>query len=151
MSEFSVLETVVREVDFRGGKLKVSPLKVGQIPAFTRAIRPCIAAIAGFIVSVPSDGAAGGGGEPKVEFDVDVEKIATLIGDHGESITEAVSIATKVPRAIMDDTSPEEFLVLATAVVGVNVDFFGRAMAKAKEAAESHRAASGIGLAPSSS
>lgn len=152
MNDFSVLETVTRKVEFRGEQLNVSPLKVGQMPPFTRAIRPCLAAIVGFIVSVPPDGAVNGGGEPTTDIEINVEKIVGLIADHGEAIIEAVSIATKMPREKIEDATPEEFLVLVTAVIGVNIDFFARAMAKAKEAAaESHRAASGTGLEPSSS
>lgn len=149
MSEFSVLDNGTVQVSFRGEPLKLSPLKIGQIPAFSKAIRPCIAAIAGFITSAPSGDAGSGGGEPGLDLQVDMRGIVDLFADYGDSMIDAVAVATRIEKATLQDTLPDEFLELVTAVVKVNVDFFGRAMAKAT--AENHRRlVSGPGPTPSS-
>lgn len=101
------LETYIPEVrrPVIGGKaVSVAPLKVRQIPAFARAVSPAAAAL----------------------FAGD---IAGAIGRHGESLIEAISIATGEPVEWLGDLEALDFMRLVADVVEVNADFFGRRMA----------------------
>lgn len=134
MSEYSVLEITTREVVVQGKPLKVSPVKVGQLPGFARAIKPVFAALADLLRSVPSADGAGGGGEPKLEdfhLDLDAGKVLDIIEQHGDHLIDAAAVAVRVERSVIEDAAPDEFVALVRAIVEVNVDFFGRAVAKA--------------------
>jgi hypothetical protein len=131
MSDISVLEPVTREVAYRGGALTVSPLTVGQIPAFSRTIAPMFAALADIFTHPPSGAGAGGGGE----LLVDVQDLLELAGEHGDRMIDAVAIATGQKREDIAAGNPAEFIDLLVAVIEVNADFFARAMAKAQKAA----------------
>lgn len=132
MDDLSVLEKVTETVDFRGQSLTVSPLKVGQIPAFTRAIRPVFAALAGLVASIPLSAPNGEGGEPTVpaDFELPLEEIAGLVAEHGEKLIEAVSIALRIKKEAVEDAEIDEFIGMVRAIVKVNADFFARAMRK---------------------
>lgn len=130
MTNTSVLEPVSREATVKGETLKVTPLKVGQIPAFTRAIRPVFAAFAGLFSSIPLGKQAGEGGETQ-EIEVDFQMLAGLIEEHGETMIKAVAIATRKDAKEIEDLELDEFVGLARAIIEVNADFFARAMAKA--------------------
>lgn len=148
MEDTSVLEQATREVAYEGGTLTVTPLKVGQIPAFTRAIRPIFSAIGDFIISAPSGGGQPDGGE--VSIDIDFEKIGGLIADHGDTLIDAAAIAVRKPRDFIANGSPANFVSLVRAIVEVNVDFFDRAVPKSALVMPV-LALNGAGLTPSSS
>lgn len=148
MEDTSVLEPATREVAYGVGTLKVTPLKVGQLPAFTRAIRPIFSAIADIITSAPSGGDEGAGGETHLE--VDLEKIGGLIADHGDALIDAAAVAVRKPRQLIEDGAPDEFVSLLRAIVEVNVDFFDRAVPREGLAMPAPRV-NGAGLTHSSS
>jgi len=104
MDGLDVLEPVATTVTFNGKELKLSPLKVGQIPAFARHIRPQL-------------GSAMTG-------KIDVVAIMGLLADSGDNIIEAVALASGVPADELRDTTPDKLIELAIAVVKVNADFF---------------------------
>lgn len=83
-----------------GGKhVAVSPLRVRQIPAFTRAISPIMGPLlAGDMLAAVSVG--------------------------GEDLVRAIAIATGESEEWLGDLLPDEFIQLAAAVVEVNADFF---------------------------
>lgn len=122
-------------VSFRGAQYQVGPLRVGQIPAFARAIRPMLGTIIG---SFGDDSA------------VSVDSIMDAIADHGEQFIEAVSIASGIPVEQLREADAAEFLALVPIVLRVNRDFLkGRlspAIAAAIQAAKP--ATSGIGQTP---
>lgn len=131
MNDLSVLEKPTREVVLKGVSLKVSPLKVGQLPAFTRAIRPVFAAFASLLASPLSAGPAGEGGElPEIDFDL--EKVADLITDHGDNLMTACAIAIRKDKVDIEDLEIDEFIHLVRAIIEVNADFFARAMNREK-------------------
>lgn len=141
----SVLETVTREVAFKGQPLKVAPLQIGQVPAFSRAIRPMFSALTVAFSSTPSvDGEGGGGG-----LQVEAEELLNLAADHGDQMIDAVAVAVRKDRADIAASDPVEFMDLLVAVIEVNSDFFARAVAKAAKG--SHRRASGTGQMRSNS
>lgn len=102
----SDLETLIPqgvELVIDGELLAIKPLKVGQIPAFLRAITPVMQQIGG-------DG---------------IDWLA-LFGEHGDDLLTAVSIAVGKPRAWVDALDADEAILVAAKVIEVNADFFTR-------------------------
>jgi len=129
--EYSAIEPISEEVVFRGKSYVVAPLTVGQIPRFARALKP----LAG-VDLLGSLSAA------------DAGTILALVADHGESLIEAVAVATGVPKAEIEAASADELIGIAMIVVGVNGDFFSRRLAPAISKAL-QLARSGAGRMPS--
>ena len=103
MSDLETLIPQAVELDIDGEPLAIKPLKVGQMPAFLRAITPVMQQIGG-------DG---------IDW-------LTLIGERGDELLTAVSIAIGKPRAWVDELAADEAILLAAKVIEVNADFFTR-------------------------
>lgn len=86
-----------------GEPLAVKPLKVGQLPAFLRAISPAMQQLAA----------------PAIDW-------LGLFGRHGDDLLTAVAIAVAKPRAWVDELAADEAILLAAKVIEVNADFFTR-------------------------
>jgi hypothetical protein len=100
------LETLIPqavELVIDGEPLAIKPLKVGQMPAFLRAITPVMQQIGG-------DG---------------IDWLA-LFGERGDDLLTAVSIAVGKPRAWVDALDADQAILLAAKVIEVNADFFTR-------------------------
>lgn len=82
--------------------LELTPLKVGELPAFTRAIRPFAERL---------------GTEPDW---------LSLLAEHGEAVLAALAIASRRPRVWIDGLDLDEAIRLAEALLEVNADFFVR-------------------------
>ena len=103
MSDLDKLVPQTFEITLAGETISVKSLKVGQMPAFLRAITPVRQQISG-------DG---------------IDWLA-LFGERGDDLLTAVSIAVGKPRAWVDDLAADEAIVLAAKVIEVNADFFTR-------------------------
>ena len=103
MSDLDNLVPQTVELVIDGEPLAIKPLKVGQMPAFLRAITPVMQQIGG-------DG---------IDW-------LTLIGERGDELLTAVSIAIGKPRAWVDELAADEAILLAAKVIEVNADFFTR-------------------------
>ena len=103
MSDLETLIPQAVELVIDGEPLVIRPLKVGQMPAFLRAITPVMQQIGG-------DG---------------IDWLA-LFGERGDDLLTAVSIAVGKPRAWVDDLAADEAILLAAKVIEVNADFFTR-------------------------
>lgn len=108
MSDLEVIKPAATTVAFAGTELQITPLKVGQLPAFARAIKPLGAAI---------EQVATG---QKV---LNLAAMLDMIADHGDAVIEATSIGSGVERAKLDDATPDQLIELAVAVLKVNADF----------------------------
>jgi CelD/BcsL family acetyltransferase involved in cellulose biosynthesis len=86
-------------VDAGGKTHAILPLKVRQIPGFLRAIQPVFGPLA--------DG-----------------NIAAALVQGGDSLAEAVAIATGQPIDWVQDLYPDDLLRLTSAIIEVNADFF---------------------------
>ena len=106
--EYNAIEPIATEVNFRGAKRHITPLKVGQLPKFARAIK-----------GIGADGLAA------LETG-DVAGIFDLIAVHGEQIIEAASVASNIERKEIEEADSDELLLLIAAVMRVNADFFAR-------------------------
>ena len=86
-----------------GETLAIKPLKVGQMPAFLRAISPVMQHLT------------------RAEIDW-----LTLFGEQGDDLLAAIAIAVAKPRQWVDDLAADEAILLAAKVIEVNADFFTR-------------------------
>ena len=129
MSDLDKLVPQACEVTLAGETVSVKPLKVGQMPAFLRAIAPVMQQISG-------DG---------------IDWLA-LFGERGDDLLTAVSIAVGKPREWVDDLAADEAIVLAAKVIEVNADFFTRTVMPRLEDlfAQANAAAAATGSTPSS-
>ena len=103
MSDLETLIPQAVELVIDGEPLAIKPLRVGQMPAFLRAITPVMQQIGG-------DG---------------IDWLA-LFGERGDDLLTAVSIAVGKPRAWVDELAADEAILLAAKVIEVNADFFTR-------------------------
>ncbi len=103
MDELDKLVPAGIEVCVAGETLKLLPLKVGQLPAFLRAVSPVLQQLR------------------STEIDW-----LGLFADRGDDLLSAIAIAVGKPRAWVDALAADEALLLAAKVVEVNADFFSR-------------------------
>jgi hypothetical protein len=90
-------------VQVAGETIAISPLKVGQLPAFLRVISPVMAHLS----------------HPQINW-------LALFGERGDDLLNAIGIAVKKPREWVDDLAADDALLLAAKVMEVNADFFTR-------------------------
>lgn len=88
-----------------GEAILLAPLKVGQLPAFLRAISPVISELNG----------------------QSIDWLA-LFGAHGDALLGAIAIAIRKPLDWVENLNADEALLLAARVMEVNADFFTRAV-----------------------
>jgi len=103
MSELETLIPAGADVVIAGETLTITPLKVGQLPAFLRTITPVMQSLT-----------AG-------EIDWLV-----LFGERGHDLLSAIAIAVGKPRTWVDELAADEALLLAAKVIEINADFFTR-------------------------
>lgn len=100
----SDLETLIPQpVDLviGGESLAIKPLKVGQMPAFLRAISPVM--------------------QQLTASEIDWLE---LFGERGDDLLSAIAIAVGKPRTWVDELAADEAILLAAKVIEVNADFF---------------------------
>lgn len=103
MSDLDKLVPQAVEISLAGEIVAIKPLKIGQMPAFLRAITPVMQQL-------------GGNG---------IDWLA-LFGEHGDDLLTAVSIAIGKPRMWVDALDADEAILVAAKVIEVNADFFTR-------------------------
>ena len=99
---FAALPPVPVTLVIGGEPLELTPIRVGELPAFARAVQPVAVSL-----SASPDWLA-------------------LMAEHGEAVIEAVAIATRRPVDWVAGLELDEAVHLAEAVFGVNADFFIR-------------------------
>ena len=99
---FAVLPPVPVFIEIAGERIDLTPIKVGELPAFARAVQPLAASL-----SASPDWLA-------------------LLAEHGEAVIAAIAIATRRPVDWVAGLDLDEAVRLAEAVFGVNADFFIR-------------------------
>lgn len=97
---FAALPPVPATITIAGETLDITPLKVGELPAFARAVRP----IAEKITATPD--------------------WLSLLSDHGEHVIEALAIASRRDVAWVAGLNIDDAIRLAEVVFEVNADFF---------------------------
>lgn len=104
-----VIEAAPTAITIAGRVASIRPLKIGQIPAFTRALRPMMGGIAAAV-----------GGDNAITIGT---ALVDLIADHGEGIIELLAVATQIPAAEIAEADPAELVPVIQAVISVNKDF----------------------------
>ncbi len=99
---FAALPPVPASVEIAGERIDLTPLKVGEVPAFAHAVQPIAVSL-----SASPDWLA-------------------LLAEHGEAVIAAVAIATRRPVDWVAGLDLDEAVRLAEAVFEVNADFFIR-------------------------
>ena len=97
---FAALPPVPVMLVIGGERLELTPLKVGDVPAFARAVQPVAASL-----SASPDWLA-------------------LLALHGEAVIDAVAIASRRPPEWVSGLALDDAVRLAEAVFEVNADFF---------------------------
>ncbi len=97
---FAALPPVPLSIEIAGERIDLTPLKVGEVPAFARAVQPIAVGL-----SASPDWLA-------------------LLAEHGEAVIAAIAIATRRPVDWVAGLDLDEAVRLAEAVFGVNADFF---------------------------
>ena len=97
---FAALPPVPVTLVIGSERLELTPLKVGDVPAFARAIQPAAVSLSA---------------------SPDWLKLLAL---HGEAVVEAVAIASRRPPEWVRDLELDDAVRLAEAVFEVNADFF---------------------------
>ena len=103
MSDLDKLVPQAVEISLAGEIVAIKPLKIGQMPAFLRAITPVMQQFGGNSIDW-----------------------LALFGEHGDDLLTAVSIAIGKPRAWVDALDADEAILVAAKVIEVNADFFTR-------------------------
>ncbi len=98
----AALPPVPHTLEIAGETLELTPLKVGELPAFVRAIHPFAQHIG-----------------------AEVDWLA-LFGERGEDVVVALAVAARRPREWVAQLSLDAAIQLAEAVFEVNADFFIR-------------------------
>lgn len=101
---FAALPPVPLSIEIAGERIDLTPLKVGEVPAFARAVQPIAVGL-----SASPDWLA-------------------LLAEHGEAVIAAIAIATRRPVVWVAGLDLDEAVRLAEAVFGVNADFFIRCL-----------------------
>ena len=97
---FAALPPVPVTLVIGGERRDLTPLKVGDVPAFARAVQPVAASL-----SASPDWLA-------------------LLAEHGEAVIDAVAIASRRPPEWVTNLALDDAVRLAEAVFEVNADFF---------------------------
>ena len=105
MTELEQLIASHIQVQIAGESLTIAPLKVGQLPAFLRAITPLMDYLR----------------EPVIDW-------LALLAQRGDDLLAALAIAVKKPPDWIHALNADEALLLAAKVMEVNADFFTRAV-----------------------
>ena len=103
MNDLEKLIPQAVELLINGEALAIKPLKVGQMPAFLRAISPVM--------------------QHLTHAEIDW---LTLFGERGDDLLSAIAIAVGKPRLWVDELAADEAILLAAKVIEVNADFFTR-------------------------
>lgn len=90
--------------------VEITPIRVNEIQAFSRAIAPMAEALHGLAMG----GAAGS------------TYWLNLVSEHTTSVVQAVAVATRSPKEWVEELTVGELVLLATKVVEVNADFLLR-------------------------
>lgn len=101
-----ILTPAEHKVAIGGEEITVTPIRMGKLQAFTKALEP----IFGEVMAA-------------IQGEAD---LLHVIAHHTADMIEAVSIGTGLSRERIEELLPDEFLDLASAVLMANADFFAR-------------------------
>lgn len=92
-------------VSVAGEDITITPLRVGQLPSFFKAVKPIIGSLT----------------QESINW-------IAILSDYGDAIITAISIAIKKDREWVEALATDEAMLLAAKVIEVNSDFFMKAV-----------------------
>lgn len=108
-----ILDPAPAVVQFRGERLEILPLTIGQLPKFVRLARPIINSILDSNLDSSSEVAL-------------IDLLLDMVEQHGNAAIAAASLVTGKPEEWICGGDPAEFIALVNTIYGVNRDFFTR-------------------------
>lgn len=124
-AEFAALPPTPTHVEAGGERLELTPIRVGELPAFVRAIRPF------------------------AEQLMQAVDWLALFAEHGEALLDALAIASRRPKDWVEALALDDAIRLADALLEVNADFFIRRVSPEVGRVAHRLAARAAGPAPS--
>lgn len=106
-----ILDPAPAVVQFRGERLEILPLTIGQLPKFVRFARPIINALLDSPLQESSEVAL-------------IDVLLDMVDLHGDAAIAAAALVTDRPVGWIEAGDPAEFVVLAQTIFRVNRDFF---------------------------
>lgn len=101
-SEFDVIAPKAVTISIAGEDVAISPIRVKQLPSFTRAVSPLISNI------------------------IQGDSPAVLVATNADDVIAAVSAASNLSVEAIGELEVDDLIKLAGAVIEVNLDFFIR-------------------------
>ncbi|MCM2480204.1 hypothetical protein [Serpentinimonas maccroryi] len=128
-TELETLHPSPLQVRAGGRLIAITPIRVRELAAFTRAVQPIAAALA-----------AGA-------------DLPTLVAEQAQAVIDATAVGARLEREFVDGLRLDELLDLAVAVLEVNLDFFAqrllpRATAGSARLAERMNSLTGLASTP---
>lgn len=111
MSAFDAFPPVPVTIEVGGESLDITPIRVGELPALIKAVRPFIERLT-----------------------ADTDWLA-LLADHGDALLEAMAIASRRQKDWVSRLAIDDAVRLATVLFEVNADFFARQVSPAVQQA----------------
>ena len=105
-----------------GELIEITPLRVKQIGAFSRAIRPLAGDIGRLLEK-----------SEQLDSRATTDFILRMVGSHTDEVIEAVAIATGKPADWVGDLMPDDLCFLVLKIIEVNADFFASRLAPGLE------------------
>lgn len=99
-NSFAALPPVATSIVINDETIDITPIKMGELPALTRAVQP----LASHLSASPD--------------------WLALIAEHGNALIDALAIATRRPREWVATLELDDAIRLASTVFEVNADFF---------------------------
>lgn len=119
-------------VTIKGQAYSFGPLTVGQLPAFARAVKPMADDLG-----------------PVLAGDFSLDKLIGLMADHGDGAIDAISVATRIPREVVEGAAPDDLVKILALALSLNRDFFVRRLSPTVQAVV--KRASSLGAGPTQS
>ena len=116
--DIQFLEPVTRTLTVDGVALTITPVLMNELPRLVRTVEPLLG-------TLMYEGAT-----------MDVPRLMSLLGAHGDVIAEAVALCVRQPLDWVGARLPDRVAVMAMACIEVNSDFFSRALAAARSQAQ---------------
>lgn len=107
-TELTQLFPTGKEIRISDENLTIKPFKFGELPRVFKAIEPLTASLSKMFV----------------EKQVDINTIASMIADGGDSVIDLMVIGSKKPREWVTELEMDEGVELLVSVIEVNADFF---------------------------
>lgn len=124
MTDMAFIDPPTTTVVVRGQEIVVSPLVVGELPAFALALAPLSAGVGSLMQAFARARADGA----ELDDVAVAREVLELVGLHGEAALRALGIAVRKEPTFIAVLRLDEAVALGVTAIRINADFFGRAL-----------------------